>query len=134
MVYKKNIEQYVNTSQWREWMAQVGQNRILSYIFTGWFDEIDDLRATFTEFDQNGKMLLQYCIRKNEPASSLSTTQSCHGYPWTFTPNSLSNMPNQYKHVIEKITTHNKTSKVHVNITLGQNGTCPDVYLSLETV
>jgi hypothetical protein len=69
MVYKKNIEQYVNTSQWREWMAQVGQNRILSYIFTGWFDEIDDLRATFTEFDQNGKMLLQYCIRKNEPAS-----------------------------------------------------------------
>jgi hypothetical protein len=57
LIYTKAIEQNVNTSQLREWMAQVGQNRILSFVFTGWFDEIDDLRANFTELDQYGKML-----------------------------------------------------------------------------
>jgi hypothetical protein len=134
LIYTKTIEQNVNTSQLREWMAQVGQNRIRSFVFTGWFDEIDDLRANFTEFDQYGKMLRQYCIRKKESVSSSNTTQPCYVYSWTFSSDSLSNNTNQYKNVVEKILTHDETSKVHVSIALGQNGTCRDVYLSLETV
>ena len=102
-------------------------------MFTGWFDKIDDLRANFSELDQHGKVLRQYCIGKRDPASSLNTTQSCLAFPWMFSSVSLSKDTNQYKSVIQKINSYNETYTTQFDISLGQNGTCRDVYFSIET-
>ncbi len=130
---ESGIQQNVNLSRYYEWMKEIRQTRTLAYLVTGWFDKPDDLRANFTQFNQNGVVLQKYCYGNKDFVMHFTDRQLCAAAEWIFEETSLSNYTTQYKFVTNRINNHNGTYMVTVDITVGKHGTCRDVYFSIET-
>jgi hypothetical protein len=114
-------------------MMQIRRYVELKYLFTGWFHNSSDLRANFTEFNQNGGILQKYCFGNKDFVTHVTKSDLCIAYQWTNSSITLSNYTNQYKHTAEKMIAHKAVHMVNVDISLGQHGACQDVHFSIET-
>ncbi|UJR08862.1 hypothetical protein I4U23_013117 [Adineta vaga] len=133
IVHENNIEQTINISTTRTWATIVRRNRTLKYFFSGWFDIVNDLRVNFTEYDQHDIVLAEYSCTGNDFLLQNTNFQYCSSFYKARTEIQSTYHSDRYKYINGKRDIQDGTYVITLHISLGQYGTCRDVYFSIET-
>ncbi|UJR14394.1 hypothetical protein I4U23_001391 [Adineta vaga] len=125
------IQQNISLEENRKWLLKIRPTGKLYYSFSGGFSNTNQLRMNLTQFNQTDSVVHMYCFKNQN--SQANENRSCPIFKWEYDKALTSNYTDGYTRVYAFAEADFNATMVRIDIDLGEEETCRDVYFSIET-